>query len=247
LDKTADRMSCDDLPRTATLGPPNFTQSLYRYMTLAVGVTWRLFGVSWASLSLLLGVLYGATAAVVYALFRLGAPRWPAAVGTALMIASPLQLRYLPQLRDYAKAPFMLALILTLALLVVRPLTRTRLLVLAAAYGAVTGIGFGFRNDLLIALLPFAATVLYSLAPSSGISARQKLAALVLCGAVFATSAWPIIRSYRGGSNTGHVALLGLTSHFDAPLGVTPSIYDWGAVYDDGLAKKIISTYATRV
>src|SRR5262249_44181377 len=142
LDKTADRMSCDDLPRTATLGPPNFTQSLYRYMTLAVGVTWRLFGVSWASLSLLLGVLYGATAAVVYALFRLGAPRWPGAVGTALMIASPLQLRYLPQLRDYAKAPFMLALILTLALLVVRPLTRTRLLVLAAAYGAVTGVGF---------------------------------------------------------------------------------------------------------
>ena len=52
---------------------------------------------------------------------------------------SPLQLRFLPELRDYAKAPFILTLILMLGLLVARPFTPRRLLALAMGYRAIVG------------------------------------------------------------------------------------------------------------
>jgi hypothetical protein len=244
LEKRIDRISCDaDLPDGVPVRPLNFTQALYRYMTLAVGITWRAFGVSWTRLSILMGVLYAFNGVAIYALFRLAVPRFPALVGAAMLIASPLQLRYLPQLRDYAKAPFLLTLVLILAVLVVQPFTRARLLSLAVAYGAVVGVGFGFRNDLLIALAPFVLTVAIFLPVPVRAHVGVRAAALTLCLVAFAACAWPIIASYRGGSNTGHVAILGLMTPFDAPLGVTRPIYDLGTTYDDGLAKKIVTSY----
>jgi hypothetical protein len=247
LEKQLDRVSCGDLPGGATMRPPNFTQTLYRYMTLSVGLTWRLFGVSWTALSLLFGLLYAVSVVAVYGLFRLAVARAPAAAGAFIMMVSPLQLRYLPQLRDYAKAPFILTLILVLGVLVVRRFARRRVLALAAAYGTVMGIGLGFRNDLLINVLPFIVTVALFLPVPIWSHLRTKLAALALCAVFFLMFAWPIVSAYRSGSNTGHVALLGMMSYFNAPLGVTPSVYDWGAPYDDGFAIKVISSFSERV
>ncbi len=247
LEQQRDRISCADLPAGTPMRPPNFTQSLYRYMTISVGVTWRLFGVSWTSLPFLLGLLYAASAAAVYGVFRLAVSRVSAAAGTLIMIVSPLELRFLPQLRDYAKTPFILTLILILGLLVVRRFSRRRVLLLAAAYGAVMGVGFGFRNDLLVNVLPFIVTVILFLPAPIRSHARLKLAAVALAAASFVICAWPIITAYKAGSNTTHVALLGLMSAFDAPLGVSGSVYGWGAFYDDGLVMKTVGSYAERV
>ena len=101
----------------------------------------RLFESAATRLSALLGLLYAITAVAVYGLFRLATPQAPSFVAAVIMILSPLQLRYLPQLRDYAKAPFLLTLVLILGLLVTRRFTRRRLFVLAVSYGAVAGIG----------------------------------------------------------------------------------------------------------
>src|SRR5256885_16737496 len=46
LEKKTERLNCEDFPSGAPLGPPNFTHSLYRYLTLSVGLTWQVFGVS---------------------------------------------------------------------------------------------------------------------------------------------------------------------------------------------------------
>jgi hypothetical protein len=247
LDKKIDRVSCEELPASAPTQPPNFTQSLYRYMTLAAGVTWAVFGVSWTALALLLGLLHAASVAATYGIFRLAVNRVLASAGALIMMLSPLQLRFLPQLRDYAKAPFILTLIFILGLLASRPFSRHRLLALAAAYGVVMGIGFGFRNDLLINMLPFVATVVLFLPVPVRSHLAPKLAAIALCIAIFVVCAWPIVRAYRSGSNTGHVAVLGLMTSFNASLGVTGSVYDWGAPYDDGFAVKTISSFAERV
>jgi hypothetical protein len=247
LNKKIDRMSCEELPAREPMGAPNFTQRLYRYMTVAVGLSWKLFGISWTRLSALLGLLYALTAVAVYGLFRLATPQAPSVIGAVIMILSPLQLRYLPQLRDYAKAPFLLTLVLILGLLVKRPFSRRRLLVLAVSYGVVAGIGFGFRNDLLIAALPFVVTVCAFLPVPFRAQAGPRLAAVVLAALSFVVCAWPIISAYRSGSNSGHVALLGLMTHFNRPLGVTASVYDWGAPYDDGFAIKVITSYTARV
>jgi hypothetical protein len=246
LAKRVDSLSCGDVP-AAPAAPPNFTQSHYRYMTLAVGATWRLLGVSWTSLAALFGVLYAVSAGALYGIFRLGVTRLTAAAAVAVLIASPLELRYLPQLRDYAKTPFILALVLVLGLLAMRPFGARRLLALAAVYGAVMGIGFGFRNDLLINIVPFVVTVALFLPVPLLSQLRAKTAALVVCAALFVACSWPILTAYRSGSNTGHVALLGLMTAFNGPLGVTPSVYDWGSPYDDGFVMKMVGAFAQRV
>jgi hypothetical protein len=247
LEKKIDHISCQDLPAGTEMRPPNFTQALYRYMTISVGLTWRLLGVSWTNVSVFLGLLYAVSVAAVYGIFRLGVSRVPAVAGALIMTASPLELRYLPQLRDYAKTPFILTLILILGLLVLQPFSRRRVLGLAAAYGAVMGAGFGFRNDLLVNALPFIGTVALFLPGPIRSHARLKLAALALSAASFVICAWPIITAYKSGSNTTHVALLGLMAHFDARLGVTGSVYDWGALYDDGLVMKTVRSFSERV
>src|SRR5580765_3932624 len=72
LDKKIDRLSCGEaLPAGVPMRPPNFTQALYRYMTLSAGLTWRLLGVSWTSLSLLFGLLYAVSVGAVYGLLQL--------------------------------------------------------------------------------------------------------------------------------------------------------------------------------
>ena len=247
LDKRVDRISCDAVPIAAQSSPPNFTQRLYRYMTLAAGMTWRLFGISWTRLAALHAALYAVSAASLYWWFRLVSRRLVAIATTLAMVVSPLQLRYLPDLRDYAKAPFVLLLLLVIASLVFRPFTPRRTVLLAASYGAIAGIGFGFRNDLLVAALPFVVTIAAFLPIGIRTNLGTRIAALAIGIASFAVCAWPIIAAYRGGSNTGHVAFLGLMTRFDAPLGVVPSVYDWGSAYDDGYAVKVISSFAERV
>ena len=71
------------------------------------------------------------------------------------MCLSSLQLANLPNLRDYAKAPFTLALVMILIAMVVRPMAPAHVLLLSLAYGLVLGIGYGFRTDLLVDIPPF--------------------------------------------------------------------------------------------
>ena len=62
------------------------------------------------------------------------------------------------------------------------------------------------------------------------------------CRLTFTIVAWPILTAYREGSNTGHVALLGLMTPFDKPLGIEGSIYDWGYTYLDGFAAVTVNS-----
>ena len=64
--------------------------------------------------------------------------------------------------------------------------------------------------------------------------------------ATFLVVAWPILAAYSRGSNSGHVALLGLMSSFDGPLGVQGSIYDWGYFYNDGFANRTVNSFTYR-
>src|SRR2546422_405283 len=85
LEKKIDRISCDDLPSSTPMRPPNLTQGLYRYMTLSAGLTWRLLGISWTKLAVLFGLLYGVSAVAVYRAFSLATNPRPAGGGALIM------------------------------------------------------------------------------------------------------------------------------------------------------------------
>lgn len=246
LTSRRDRMSCSDLPEKFSPEPLNVTQGLYRYLMVAAALVWRVTGPSWSGLTPLFALAYGLTLAAAYGIFRLGIGRVLSTAATAALAVSPVHLQHLPFLRDYAKAPFILAVVVIMGRLAAGEWSTRRVLGYAAAFGVVLGIGVGFRNDLLIAVPAWIAVVFLATPGSLRAHLKTKAACLAVSAAAFVVAAWPVLRAYEAGSNTGHVALLGVMTSFDDPLGIAKSIYDPGYVYLDGFASALIQSFAFR-
>ena len=248
LAEQVDRFSCDQLPRDLRVGTEGLYQRPWRYLMLSVAFAWMVLGISWSGLGPLFGVLFGSTIVLVYAACRqiVGAAAAVACAGAVAL--SPLQLSNLPNLRDYAKAPFTIALLLLLVALVVRPWRPRGILALSLAYGVVLGIGYGFRTDLLVDIPPFIVAIALFLPYGLAERIPLKLAALALCAGGFVASGWPIISTVveRGGCQW-HVFLLGLTSPFDEALRVHGGSYAWGHLYKDEYVWANVSSFAHRV
>jgi hypothetical protein len=243
-----DRFDCASLPVAVPLDPVlGQFQRVSRYLEMTVAATWKIVGVSWSRLAVLGGLLLAAVVTLSYGLARIAlSPLWSLAVALPLLW-SPLGLSILPHYRDYAKAPFVLALVLLMARLVVGPGRVGTLLGLAALGGGIAGIGLGFRNDLLITLVPFVIVLLALTPVASTRGWLFRLGAVGVFALTFAVVARPVLADYSEGSNTGHVILLGLMKPFDTPLGIDASLYDLGAWYDDSLGFRTIDSYAQRI
>ena len=247
LSLKADRFSCTELPAALAPRPPNLTQRLYRYLMWSTAAVWAVRGVSWSGLWPLFAVLYGATVVVCYGLFRFAMGRALACAAAVAVMVSAVHLGQLPGLRDYAKAPFILGLLLIAAHLATRVDRPRPLFALAALFGATLGVGFGFRNDIVIMLPVFLAALLMWDPPRDGRVIGLRLAALAAAAAAFAIAAGPILAAYARGSNSGHVALMGLMQPFEEPLGITGSVYEWGHFFRDDFANTLINSYTDRL
>jgi hypothetical protein len=249
LRRDTNQFSCDAIPADAPLGTEDLFQlGSWRYLMLAVGWTWRLFGVSWNALGPLFAVLFGATIAVLYGVFRLGMSAMLAAAGAVALSFSAMHLRYLLVLRDYTKAPFTLTLILLVGLLVSGRATWQRVLWIAAGYGAILGVGYGFRTDFLSDVPPFFIALLLFLEGSVLRNLRLKAAAAALCLVVFFVTGWPVISSLnraRPGCEW-HVVLMGFAHSFLPAMGVEAAPYEVNREYLDEYAYANVTSYAAR-
>ncbi len=188
-------LDCASIPDVATK-EPNLFQSGQMYLIGSVGMLWKLTGVGWDRLGPLYGLLYGLYALAAYGVFRLGIGRTFALVTTLVLVTSTFQLDNLPHLRDFAKAPFILVLILLMAWMVKYPLSVRSYLGLASLTGAVMGVGVGFRMDLFTFLPPALVAIwLFSPGPTFG-NARIKTASSLLMLASFVLAGWPILRAF---------------------------------------------------
>lgn len=233
LEQKTDRFSPDALPADLRTSEPTSYQAAHRYLYGAVAWTWRVSGISWPAVLPLFGLLYGITVACAYGLFRLGMGRPLAMAGALLILMSPVHLSMVPLLRDYAKAPFLLAAFLIMGRLVKGPFTKSSTLGLAALGGLVVGLGMGFRKDLLICVPGFILVLLCFLPKGGRGRVVAKLGALVVFAACCIVCSLPILLESTGGSNTIHLFLLGLTKPFDAMLGVAGTPCGLNAPYND--------------
>ncbi len=247
LERRRDAFDCREIPPTLKLGRENLYQGTWRYLLVTVGWAWRVLGISWSGMGPLFGLFFGVTIALAYGIFRLGMGPPLALAGASGLTISSLHLINLPHLRDYAKAPFMLALMLILGLLVKWPVRRRTMLALAAAYGAVLGIGYGFRTDFLVNLPAIGIVLFACLGGGITKNLALKAAAAALAVATFVVVSWPVTSLvYSGGGCQWHVVLLGLQSRFDRELHVAPAQYDFGYAYSDSYVFHTVSSYARR-
>jgi hypothetical protein len=239
------RFSCSDLPKNLKTSKPDKFAGVHRYLMETVALFWSISGVSWSALTPLYGIFYGTTVAISYGLFRLGMGRVLASLGALLLILSKAHLENLPHVRDYSKAPFILALVLITGYVVKQSPKPSTLFGLSAACGTILGIGLGFRADLLIYVPVFVAVLFLFLSTRVLMSTRLK-STVVFFTCLFIT-AFPILLSRSGGGNTFHVILLGFMSQFDLDLSVKNSLYKWGDLYKDGLVWTQINSYSNRI
>lgn len=239
---TVDACDCAALPADLATQPWESFQRRQRYLIHAVGLLWRATGVSWAALAPLNGALHAASALALFALFRLAAGPWLAGVATWLMLLSPIQLHHLPRLRDYSKAPFLLAGIAILGWMLLRARTPRRLLGGAAALGLVAGVGVGFRMDVIM-LLPPALVVIALFAPRAAGGLRVRAAAMLLCLAAYYGVSWPVTRALETGMKYQDF-LLGLNDLYDSRLGTGDAPYQVGHRYLDREPMAILQAHA---
>jgi hypothetical protein len=242
-----DSFSCDQLDAGIVTAPPDTYQRVSRYFLESAGIIWRVAGISWHSLVLLGGLLFAVSAAAAYVLFRVGVSPPLAFLLTVLFASSAGQLQNLPHLRDYSKAPFVIAVIAAGGWIVSRPWRPATLRALAIAAGAIIGIGLGFRTDLLMMGLPVCLAIVMAAPAGDARSIRVKAEALTLFAAAFVLSAFPILRGYAAGNNIWHVIVLGLTNPFRAQLNISGTFYSVGPFYNDTYISTTINSYAERV
>jgi hypothetical protein len=244
LSERTDSVRCSDLPPSAGTVALDAFQRTSRYLELTVAWVWKITGVSWSRLAILHGMLFGAVGSLSYGLFRLGLTRLLSVLGIIPVFLSTPNVNLIPHLRDYAKGPFLLGIMLIMAVLVVIPASRRTVLALSAVAGAVVGFGLGFRTDLMIAVPPSILVIAFVI-PALSFAVRAAAVAAFLGS--FIVVALPVLGVYSSGNNIGPVALLGLTKPFDAALAIQPSVYEYGGQYNDSLIFSIVNSYAARV
>jgi hypothetical protein len=248
LEMKTDHLSCAEIPPSTGVSDYGLYQKTWLYLMLTVALTWKLLGISWSGMGPLFGVLFGATIVAVYGILRIGLSRAVSVAGAAMLAVSAVHLQNLPHLRDYAKAPFTLALIWLLMRMAAFPPAWRRLPVIAGVYGLLLGIGYGFRTDFL-AEIPVFFCVLFAFVPGGWRRHLSlKLASAAVCLAVFVGVSWPVISAVRrGGGCQWHAGLLGLTDPFNESLRIAPGPYSFGQEYSDNVVYAITTGFARRI
>lgn len=245
LERKREHLDCKELPEDLTpyTRPWDTVQNSTLYLIGSAGLIWRAFGVSWNALASLGAALVGALALSIYGVSRLFLGRLPALFIVAMATLSPLHISMIHALRDYSKAPFIVASIFFVGVSIFER-SRTRFVLYSIIAGAVAGVGLGFRSDLIL-VVPF-----YVLATTLAFFGGPKHTFFtLLLGFVtflfsFGLIAGPVmVSAYGRGGILGHVALLGLTTPFSDVLEISHTFYDIGHLYLDSYISTIINAY----
>ena len=219
LTQSVDGLQCGDVPAAIRIVGLNGLQGITRYLMTAVSLVWRVTGISWRALDVLIAVFVSATVAAAYAAIRFVCNRTVSLIVTLLWAISPWHLQNVPHLRDYSKAPFFMVLLIAMGVAFVERRPR-RLLALGVMFGVVQGIGFGMRTDVVLNFVPFF-IVLFAARSDGLLSAlKPKLACAVVAVGLFAVVSYPVLQTYTRSISLWHIALLGLTSPYDENLDI---------------------------
>ena len=230
--------------------PSQFSQALevdplygcHVYLNVFMGVLFRLFGISNDTVHLACLILHAVSMVLLYFLFRTFLGTMPACLAILYLSWSPALLIMVPELRDYGKFPFFLAVLLLLAHILKRKHPPLRLFSLAAALGAVIGIGWGFREDLLV-FAPIAAIVLLLISPCTEKAFLCRIAATGILLLTVLLVSYPVRQlGGTGPVRTLHTLLAGITETPEQVIWFGDADYDFGYLdYDEPVVAAVIA------
>jgi tetratricopeptide (TPR) repeat protein len=196
-------------------------QEFHRYLIYTVALTWRIHGITWDGVKILLLAYLFFSCLAVYGICRLAMHPVLALLVVIAFIYSPAVGTTLPILRDFAKAPFILATVFLLGIIVFRKSTPKRFLLWALLVGILLGAGMGIRRDMML-FVPISVVFLFL----GGISTPKyslciRLSAVAVLLAAFVLVGWPIHKSLlQSGYLAAHDTIMGFSSFSDHELGL---------------------------
>lgn len=205
-------------------------QAYHRYLLWTVGAWWQLRGISWDAFKELSIFFLVLTAWLIYGCMVFFVPWWLAVPLTICAVTAPAMLFTVQYLRDFAKAPFFLGVLLSALIFIRNGRKGNHALTFGVVSGLITGIGMGFRRDFII--VPPVLAGLLILVPMPGESARLRRWGYRVVGGTLMVSTllfsgWPIWQAlYTFGSLTDHDTLMGFATNGDVEMGVYPASYE---------------------
>ncbi|GEM_PF-1697429 len=209
-------------------------QQYHRYLIYTVGIIWRIFGISWEVLRWFLVFFYTVTVLLVYAIARVFLFSFFSFLVGYFFSTSLIPVTILPILRDFARAPFILAVLLILFYLVQSKKTFLRFTLCSFLIGLTCGIGIGFRRDLLM-FLPLSLFILLLLPKTDNVpKIPVRVFGIVIALTTFFITAYPILQSFQKYGTLGwHDALMGFGTEHDDLAGLQRTNYERIPKYND--------------
>jgi len=236
------------IPQQVTAAPMGAYQRYHRYLIYTMGWVWRVAGVSWDNAKLLAVGQYVCCAVLGYALLRLFLSPWLALAGALLFALSPTVANVVFNIRDFSKAPFLMATMALLLYLIRAPRPEARLMRVAVLLGLSVGIGLGFRRDLLVAIPPVMLVLGCAPLLGGGLRLKRRAKAVGAFGAMVLLFGWPVFAAFQDeGSLVAHDILMGMGTELDDELGLTRTIYERIPVRHDAYVSGVSSALGLRI
>lgn len=174
------------------------------------------------------GILFGSVVALAYGIFRLGMGRGLSLIGALAFMSSPIHLfNLVPSVgRAYSKAPFVLAVVFIMGLLLSKPWNYHRAFLLSVLGGVVVGIGVWIREDLMLFAVPFLAILFFFPTGPFLADMKSKVAAALFFVLPFLFISLPVFN--QSASRGMQPVVGGFMSPMNDRLSVTTPGYDWG-------------------
>ncbi len=228
LDFRTPDFDCNALQQDTRLIPLHPFQEYHRFLIYSVAGIWRLFGVSWDAMKILILLFFCASVLCVYGICRLAMnPAFSFFAALGFVFAQPV-LWTLPILRDFAKAPFILALIFLLGITVRGKLGARVYLMIALLAGLLLGIGMGFRRDMMVFLPVSLFFLMVGRVRDTAHPVVIRLGAAAALIVLFFVSGLPVHKALiRDGYVAAHDTIMGFASYSDHELGLLePASYE---------------------
>ncbi len=239
LSLKTDHFDLASLPPDIPVRKPHVFTLIRGYLLVLTAGVWWVFGISWEGLKIVALLFYAGTAVAVYLLFRLSMGRLLGALLTFLAMTTPEMLHHLPNLRDASKGPFLLLVLALLGAMIRRPARPTVYLIYAVLAGLLTGMGLGFRQDLVVCVPACLVVIVLFARGTPKLNTRHRLAAAVLFLSACWLSSLPVPwRGQEGGSEYAHNIVMGMAACNDENMDVG------GASYERILSEDDLYVYA---
>ncbi len=249
LTRQTDHFNCHDLPKKLEVRKNSAHYSIF-YLIHFVALVWSITGIKWSAITLIVALMFSLSVLAIYGINRLILPPLLSLMGAGIFLFYKESLISLLSYRDYCKVPFILGAIWIIGLLVLKTQSKTKQFILTVLLALLTGIGYGFRTDILV-ILPYTLVCFIFFLPTSySRKALFNYFCLFCYFGIFFVLAWPIFQSFNTkeiSSCIWHFPLAGSSPGYINFYSKVSPLYGWGYTFIDQMIYVMVNIFAIKV